>query len=195
MTTQTRRSFLKTLTAGAAGALAPGRSPAKLAAQSRRRVTIGGRPVKVIDAHAHCVIPVTDIVQGSPLATMGGGTGGSLLGPQRLKIMDEQGVDIQALTINGFWWYGAADRDLADRIVRAQNEGLATWVRQHPDRFVAMASVALQHPEHAAAQLEDGVKRLGLRGASIGGHVNGEDLCCRSTTRSGRRRPNSVSSS
>jgi aminocarboxymuconate-semialdehyde decarboxylase len=49
-------------------------------------------------------------------------------------------------------------------------------VSAHPDRFVAMASVALQHPDLAAQQLEDGVKRLGLRGASIGGHVNGEDL-------------------
>jgi hypothetical protein len=66
-------------------------------------VTIGGRPVKVIDAHAHCVIPVTDIVQGSALAKMGGGAGASLLGPQRLQVMDEQGVDVQALTINGFW--------------------------------------------------------------------------------------------
>ena len=58
----------------------------------------------------------------------------------------------------------------------AQNEGLAKWVAAHPDRFVATASVALQHPELAAEQLQDGVKRLGLRGASIGGHVNGEDL-------------------
>ena len=173
---QTRRGFLKTVTAGTAGALLPGRGRAGLAAQSRRRVTIGGRPVKVIDAHAHCVIPVTDIVQGSPLAKMGGGASANLLGPQRLQVMDEQGVDVQALTINGFWWYAAADRGLADRIVRAQNEGLAKWVAQHPDRFVALASVALQYPEHAAAQLEDGVKRLGLRGASIGGHVNGEDL-------------------
>jgi aminocarboxymuconate-semialdehyde decarboxylase len=49
-------------------------------------------------------------------------------------------------------------------------------VAAHPDRFVALASVALQHPDLAAEQLEDGVKRLGLRGASIGGHVNGEDL-------------------
>jgi aminocarboxymuconate-semialdehyde decarboxylase len=48
-------------------------------------------------------------------------------------------------------------------------------VAAHPDRFVAFASVALQHPDLAAEQLEDGVKRLGLRGASIGGHVNGED--------------------
>ena len=177
---QTRRGFLKTVTAGTAGALLPGRGRAGLAAQSRRRVTIGGRPVKVIDAHAHCVIPVTDIVQGSPLAKMGGGASANLLGPQRLQVMDEQGVDVQALTINGFWWYAAADRGLADRIVRAQNEGLANWVAQHPDRFVALASVALQYPEHAAAQLEDGVKRLGLRGASIGGHVNGEDSRCRS---------------
>ena len=36
--------------------------------------------------------------------------------------------------------------------------------------------MALQHPELAAEQLQDGVKRLGLRGASIGCHVNGEDL-------------------
>ena len=158
---QTRRGFLKTVTAGTAGALLPVRGRAGLAAQSRRRVTIGGRPVKVIDAHAHCVIPVTDIVQGSPLAKMGGGASANLLGPQRLQVMDEQGVDVQALTINGFWWYAAADRGLADRIVPAQNEGLANWVAQHPDRFVALASVALQYPEHAAAQLEDGVSGWG----------------------------------
>jgi hypothetical protein len=89
---QTRRGFLNTVTAGAAGALLPGRSLARLAAQSRRRVTISGRPVKVIDADAHCVIPVTDIVQGSPLAKMGVGPGASLLGRERLRVMDEQGA-------------------------------------------------------------------------------------------------------
>ena len=68
------------------------------------------------------------------------------------------------------------DRDLAGRIVKAQNEGLAKFVSMHPDRFVAMASTSLQFPDLAAQQLEDGVKRLGLRGAAIGGHVNGEDL-------------------
>jgi aminocarboxymuconate-semialdehyde decarboxylase len=49
-------------------------------------------------------------------------------------------------------------------------------VAAHPDRFVAMASVALQHPDLAAEQLEYATKILGLRGVSIGGHVNGEDL-------------------
>lgn len=146
-----------------------------LRGQARREVTIGGRRVRVIDAHAHCVIPVPEVVKGTPLEKMGGGAGNNLLGPQRLQIMDQQGVDVQALTINNFWYY-AADADLARKIVLAHNEGLAKWVAAHPDRFVAMASVALQHPELAAEQLQDGVKRLGLRGASIGGHVNGEDL-------------------
>jgi aminocarboxymuconate-semialdehyde decarboxylase len=143
--------------------------------QERREVMIGGRRIQVIDMHAHCVIPVTDIVRGTPLASSGGGRGNQILGPHRLAIMDRQGVDVQVLSINGYWWY-AADRELARGIVRAQNEGLSQWVAAHPGRFVALASVALQHPDLAADQLEDGMKRLGLRGASIGGHVNGEDL-------------------
>jgi len=136
---------------------------------------VRGRRVRVIDVHAHCVIPVDEIVKGTPLANMGSGAGTNILGPQRVQVMDQLGVDVQALSINGYWWY-AADRNLARRIVQAQNEGLARWVATHPDRFVALASVALQHPDLAAGQLEDAVKRLGLRGVSIGGHVNGEDL-------------------
>jgi aminocarboxymuconate-semialdehyde decarboxylase len=145
-------------------------------APARREVSIGGRRVKVVDIHCHCVIDVADIVRGTALAKNAEGGGNQVLGPERLQLMDKTGVDVQALTINGFWWYAAGERDLARRIVQAQNEGLARWVSSHPDRFVAMASVALQFPDLAAQQLEDGVKRLGLRGASIGGHVNGEDL-------------------
>ena len=164
-----RRQFL---CAATAGAYALARGASAQTPPSRRQVTIGGRRIRVIDGHAHCVIPVQHITKGSPLEKMGGG---APLGPERLQIMDQQGVDVQALTINNFWWY-AADIDLARKICLAQNEGLATWVASHPDRFVATAAVALQHPELAAEQLQDGVKRLGLRGASIGCHVNGEDL-------------------
>jgi aminocarboxymuconate-semialdehyde decarboxylase len=45
-----------------------------------------------------------------------------------------------------------------------------------PERFVAFASVALQYPDLAAQQLEHAVKRLGLRGAAIGGSVEGQEL-------------------
>jgi aminocarboxymuconate-semialdehyde decarboxylase len=175
-----RREFLKGAATAAAATLIlandPGAAvPLSQAAQpARRQVGIGGRPVRVIDVHAHCVVPVTDIVKGTPLERNGDGSGAQIIGPARLKQMDEAGIDMQALSINGYWWY-AADRDLATRIVRAQNEGLAEIVRSKPDRFVALASVALQFPDLAAQQLDEAVKRLGLRGASIGGHVNGED--------------------
>jgi len=68
------------------------------------------------------------------------------------------------------------DRGLADRIVKAQNEGLAKWVGDHKDRFVALTSISLQFPDLAAQQLDYGVKQLGMKGATIGGHVNGESL-------------------
>ena len=180
--TSGRRQFVRTLAGAGAGAYAFG-VPAFGRAQApstapvaRRQVSIGGRRVKVIDVHCHCVIPeVADVVKGTPLASAAAGGGPNILGPARLQTMDMQGVDIQALSINTYWWY-AADRELARRIVQTQNEALAKWVAAHPDRFVAMASVALQHPDLAAQQLEDGVKRLGLRGVSIGGHVEGEDV-------------------
>jgi aminocarboxymuconate-semialdehyde decarboxylase len=178
-----RRDFLKAAAAGATAIYAGGGDvlhggaayAALQAPAARRTVEIGGRRVTVIDVHAHCIIPVEDIVKGTALAENGGGAANQVPGPQRIAVMDRQGVDVQVLSINGYWWY-AADRDLAGRIVKAQNEGLAQAVVAHRDRFVALASVALQHPDLAAQQLEDAVKRLGMRGASIGGHVNGEDL-------------------
>ena len=175
--TPNRRDFLKMCSAGVL-LQAPAAAQGTLPATGRRQVSIGGRRVRVIDIHAHCVIPVEPLLAGTPLAGRGGAQGGvaaTILGPDRIALMDKQGVDIQALSINFYWWY-AAERDLARRIVTAQNEGLAAWVKSHPDRFVALASVALQYPDLAAEQLEDAVKRLGLRGASIGGHVNGEDV-------------------
>jgi aminocarboxymuconate-semialdehyde decarboxylase len=173
-----RRRFLCAVAGAAAtayplGGLATGQAPA---APVRRQVSIGGKRIKVIDVHAHCVIPeVAEVVKATPFAKAAAGGGNNILGPARLATMDGQGVDMQALSINGYWWYGA-DRTLAAAIVKAQNEGLARWVAMHPDRFVAMTSVALQFPDLAAQQLEDGVKRLGLRGVTIGGHVNGEDV-------------------
>src|SRR5688572_25633408 len=95
---------------------------------------------------------------------------------ERIAAMDKQGLDVQALSINGFWWYEAKDRGLARAICNAQNEGLAQWVKKYPDRFVAMASVPLQFPDLAAEVLQDAVTRLGARGVTLGGHVNGEDL-------------------
>jgi aminocarboxymuconate-semialdehyde decarboxylase len=181
-----RRHFIKTVAGAAAGVIFTGcdllEGAARLpqgAAGSRREVTVGGKRAKVIDVHAHCAVPeVADLVKDTPLASKVGGGGRGpqfILGPQRLQTLDARGIDLQVLSINGFWWYGA-DRDLADKIVKLQNEKLAAWCSEHSDRFVGLTSVALQHPDLAAAQLEHAVKEQGFRGAAIGGHVEGEPL-------------------
>jgi aminocarboxymuconate-semialdehyde decarboxylase len=137
-------------------------------------VILGGRPVKTVDVHAHCVVPEALALMKMPAGTSASWDNPKLvIGPDRLRVMDEQGIDVEALSINPFWY--AAERDLARQIVQIQNQKLAAWCATYPERFVAFASIALQHPDLAAQQLEDG-KKLGLRGGAIGGHVNGEEL-------------------
>jgi aminocarboxymuconate-semialdehyde decarboxylase len=120
--------------------------------------------------HAHCHIP-----EATALAGYKETTPALIIGPERIKAMDEQGIDIEALSINLNFW-DKAERDLQKQIVKVQNEKLAEVCAHKPARFVGLASVAMAHPDLAVEQLEDGVKRLGLRGALICGSVNGVDL-------------------
>jgi aminocarboxymuconate-semialdehyde decarboxylase len=145
-------------------------------AQARRTVKVGGKRVKVIDVHAHAAVP-----EALELAGLSLGTG--IWRPelvvsdnldQRLAAMDAQGIDIEALSINAFW-YGS-EREVAAKICQLQNERLAELCAKHPDRFVAYASVALQYPDLAADQLEQAVKKYHLRGAAIGGSCAGKEL-------------------
>jgi len=158
-----------------ASALAQGRAVAKKKKTrgrpaGRRVVKVGGRRVKTIDIHAHCVIPETLDLCGRNLTDQRG-PGIDEVGPRRICEMDEQGIDIEALSINPFWY--RAERDLAAEVVRIQNEKLAGFCATYPDRFVAFASVALQFPDLAVEQLVHGVKKLGLRGAAVGASVAG----------------------
>ena len=147
-------------------------------AQPRRReTTVGGKRALVIDVHAHCVVPEALALMGIKIgATPSFRADLNMMTSveQRLAAMDAQGIDMQALSINPFWM--KADRDLATKIIQLQNEKLAEAVAAYPQRFVAFASVALQFPDLAAQQLEEGVKKYGLRGASIGASVNGDEL-------------------
>ena len=173
-----RRDFFKTVAGAAAGMYVAGRGDVGVAVQAPAGTPPGEhrRQARARRRHPLRTRPCPRSIPSSQNTEYAKQGGGRPLGPDRVALIDKQGIDVQALSINGFWWYEVKDRDLADRIVRAQNEGLAKFVAQYPDRFVGMASSSLQFPDLAAQQLEDGVKRLGLRAAAIGGHVNGEDL-------------------
>ena len=174
-----RRDFLKSVAGAVAGACVLERAGVRVAARApqpsgRRQVTIGGRRVRVVDVHAHVTVPeVVPLVKGTANES---NAGARPLAADHIALLDKHGIDIQALSINNFWWYGVSDRALADRIARAQNEGLARLVEQHKGRLVGMASTSLQFPDLAARQLEDAVTRLDLRAAAVGGHVNNESL-------------------
>jgi aminocarboxymuconate-semialdehyde decarboxylase len=161
-----RRDFLKSI---AGGAIAIQAAPAR-----RREVFIGKRRIKVVDIHGHFAAPEElEVIKNTNLARNVSNTGPLVLAPARLQVLDQFGIDIQVLSHQGAWWY-EADRDLARRIVAVQNERLAAWCNAHSDRFVGLASVALQHPEMAAGQLDEAIKKLGLRGVGIAGHAGGE---------------------
>jgi aminocarboxymuconate-semialdehyde decarboxylase len=136
----------------------------------RREVAVNGKRVKTVDIHAHCHIPEALELMGQKVRFPG-----LVITPDRIKVMDEQGIDIEALSVNPNFWDNA-ERDLAAQIVKLQNEKLAEICGKTPDRFVGLASVALAYPDLAAEQLQDSVKRLGMRGALVGGSVNGTEL-------------------
>jgi aminocarboxymuconate-semialdehyde decarboxylase len=137
----------------------------------RREVVVNGKRVKTVDVHAHCAVPEAMTLMGRKVEAEG------LLQSRmsdRLRAMDEQGIDVEALSINPYWY--KAERDVAKKLIQIQNEKLAEICAAQPERFVAFATVALQHPDLAVEQLEEGVKKYGLRGAGLGGSVDGREL-------------------
>jgi aminocarboxymuconate-semialdehyde decarboxylase len=142
-------------------------------ARRRREVVVGGRRVKTIDVHAHCVIPEAYALLGLKVDEHRGPGIGDV-GPRRIAEMDAQGIDMEALSINPAWY--KAERDVVTQVIKIQNGRLAEFCATYPDRFVAFASVALQFPDLAVQQLVDGVKKLGLRGAAVGASVAGAEF-------------------
>src|SRR3982750_3211590 len=130
----------------------------------RREVVVAGKRVKTVDIHAHCCVPTAMAVIKHPLEALG------LLMEDtstRIAAMDSQGIDVECLSINPYWY--RAGKDEAAEVIRLQNEALVEFCARQPDRFVAFATAALQHPELAAEQVEHAVKKLGFKGVSVGG--------------------------
>ena len=178
---QSRRNFIRRAGGAAAGVVftsccLPGARPAfaqATPAARRREVRLGGRRVKTIDVHCHCIFPQAAALMGRKESDYPR-RGLAIVAEDRILDMDAMGIDVEVLSINPFW-YGA-DRGKASEVVKIQNDKLAEICGAHPDRFAAFASLALQFPELAAQQLEDAVKKLGLRGAAVGTMVASDEL-------------------
>jgi aminocarboxymuconate-semialdehyde decarboxylase len=186
---QDRREFLRGVFGAATGTycvacgLTHARAQSQVAVKPRREVTIAGRSVQPIDIHSHVIVrEVLDVVKGTAIEPILTGQLASAaqaipVGDERISQMNGDGIAIEALSINAFWYN--ADRDLVRRIIDVQNQKLSEICKANPDRFTAFASVALQFPDLAAEQMEHAVNDLGLRGVAIGGSLGDDELSAR----------------
>ena len=183
--THSRRAFLRSLSAiGMAVCGCQWARAQQQAGLPRGPIMIDGRRVQTIDMHAHLLVPeVYPLIESYPQAESDiGAFLGSPMAPRltsidgRLADMDQQGIDMQALTLHFQHQHDWADRDLASSIVALLNEKMAEAVAKHPDRLVGLGAVSLQHPDLAAEQLTHGMRELGLRGVMMTTLINDEEI-------------------
>ena len=94
-------------------------------APRRREVVVNGRRVKTVDVHAHCAFPDAMALMGLKVnpETL-------VMGTERIKAMDEQGIDVEALSINAYLVQGrprprASAHQAAEREARRAVRGAA----------------------------------------------------------------------
>jgi predicted TIM-barrel fold metal-dependent hydrolase len=94
------------------------------------------------------------------------------VGAERLKGMDEAGIDIQVLSHNS----PSAQKlpaEIAVPLTQRVNDRLAALIARNPSRFAGFAALPTIDPAAAADELERSVSTLGLKGAMIHGLANG----------------------
>ena len=97
------------------------------------------------------------------------------LGARRIADMDASGIAKQLvlLTAPGVQVFDAAT---AVSLSTELNDQLLQEIRKYPDRYAALAAIAPQQPGAAAAELQRAVRKLGMKGAVINSHTQGEYL-------------------
>ena len=94
----------------------------------------------------------------------------------RLKDMDRQGIDVQAISPSPFHYNYHYDPEFTRDTSIIVNDRVAEIVASHPERFVGMGTVPLQNCEMAITELDRCINQLGFRGVEISTNVKGRDL-------------------
>jgi 2,3-dihydroxybenzoate decarboxylase len=97
------------------------------------------------------------------------------MGERRINDMDASGIDVALLllTAPGVQVFDAAT---GSSLAASTNDQLAEAIRKYPTRFAGLAAIAPQDPKAAAKEIERATKRLGLKGAVVNSHTEGEYL-------------------
>ena len=97
------------------------------------------------------------------------------MGSRRIDDMNATGIHMQILSLTspGVQIFDAAT---GTALARATNDELAAAIAAYPTRYAGLAAIAPQNPAAAAQELERGVQALGLKGAIVNSHTQGEYL-------------------
>ncbi|MCG7853229.1 MAG: amidohydrolase [Methanosarcinaceae archaeon] len=94
---------------------------------------------------------------------------------QRIEDMDQTGFDMQILTLS------APSVDIfpvkmGETLARVVNDEIARICQDHPDHFMAFATLPFIDPDRSVKELERCIDELGFKGACIGTNINGMGL-------------------
>lgn len=92
---------------------------------------------------------------------------------ERIADMDTDGIDLQLITPTAGFYQYTNKLETTKLIARECNEEIAEIVEQHPTRFAGLATLPMQDPPSAIAELERAMGDLKLKGAMISDHVAG----------------------
>ena len=93
----------------------------------------------------------------------------------RLAAMDEQGVQVHAMSLSQpmvYWGEGP----LAQRLTETYNDALAQAHQRHPKRLIGLATLPMHETALAVKEIERAAKLPGVRGFYIATQVRGKDL-------------------
>lgn len=94
----------------------------------------------------------------------------------KLESMDRKRIDVSVISPAPPMFYYWADADLALSVAGLVNDGVADMVAANPARLRGMASVPMQHPDAAVAELERVVREYGFKAVEIGTSIEGAQV-------------------
>ena len=93
----------------------------------------------------------------------------------RVASMDEQGVDVHALSLTQPMLYWAS-ADLSRRLSEAFNDACVAAFEAYPERFLGLAILPMQEPEMAVAELKRVASLPGIRGVYMATRILDREL-------------------
>ncbi|MDE3155589.1 MAG: amidohydrolase [Acidobacteriota bacterium] len=190
-----RRDFLKSVGVAAAGAVAAGGRRADAGPlEGGLGSSAPGAPVRKFDLHTHYYpeaffqkirevggqFAFTHSPTGQTIITYGGARFFGITPPmtdvsKRLEDMDRVGVDVEVVSLstpNIFFAEPAHQPEVA----RMVNDAYADLVTRHPTRFKAFASIPMDVPDAALAELRRTIGDLKMNGVILLSNIRGRAL-------------------